>query len=270
MRKTILVPVEKTFCDAHLARDGSEVEATATLTLGRHAWDLCVEHDVTFGRYLVDALGVPGEAVAEPEVVPVEPEPSPTSMKPSPVAAEDERDGQEQEEQPRIICPAEWHEAQRGHDDHPVVPEQPSVMVSGDVPGYSWDDAREAVRNAGYRVVGRADDSTVLLILGEGGDRNEIKLRDAAERSIPCMDVRAPGRFRDAVRAGELVGGDPLPEPVKVGPKVMSERERNRVIRAWARENGWPNLPAQGRVPMHVRHCWDLAQQDTEGKAVAA
>ncbi|MFE0046255.1 hypothetical protein [Streptomyces albireticuli] len=264
VRKTILVPVEKTFCDAHMARDGSEVEATATLTLGRHAWDLCVEHNVTFGRYLVDALGVPGEPVAEPEAVPDDDEPLPV------VAAEDEHDDQEQEEQPRIICPAEWHEAQREHDDRPVAPERPSVMVSGDVPGYAWDEARMAVRNLGYEVVGRADESTVLLVLGEGGDRNVTKLRDAAERGLPVMDVRAPGRFRDAVRAGELVGSDPLPEPAKVGPKVMSERERNRVIRAWARENGWPNLSAQGRVPMHVRHCWDLAQQDAEGKAVAA
>ncbi|MFC5148081.1 hypothetical protein [Streptomyces aureoversilis] len=249
VRKTILVPVEKTFCDAHMARDGSEVEATATLTLGRHAWDLCLEHDVTFGRYLVDALGVPGEAVAEPEAVPDDDEPL------SVVAADEKHDDQVQEERP---------------DGDATEPDGPSVVVTGDVPGYSWDDARDAVRNAGYRVVGRADESTVLIICGEGAERNATKLRDAAERSLPVMDVRTPGRFRDAVGSGKFTGGDPLPEPAKVGPKVMSERERNRVIRAWARENGWPNLSAQGRVPMHVRHCWDLAQQDAEGKAVAA
>ncbi|WP_251061008.1 hypothetical protein [Streptomyces sp. ISL-100] len=51
----------------------------------------------------------------------------------------------------------------------------------------------------------------------------------------------------------------------------MSERERNRMIRTWARQNGWPNLSAQGRVPMHVRHAYDLAHQDaSEGKAAAA
>ncbi|WP_405998616.1 histone-like nucleoid-structuring protein Lsr2 [Streptomyces sp. NBC_00829] len=146
----------------------------------------------------------------------------------------------------------------------------PSVMLAGEVPGYDWDTAREAVRNLGFEVVGRADESTVLLILGEGGERNGTKLTDAAERGIPCMDVREPGRFKAAVCAGELVGGDPLPEPVKVGPKVMSERERNRAVRAWARENGHA-VPTKGRIPMSVRHAYDLAHRDgAEGKAAAA
>ncbi|MEU4211193.1 hypothetical protein AB0F13_14565 [Streptomyces sp. NPDC026206] len=256
MRKTILVPVEKLLCDAHIARDGSEVEATKTLTLGDSAWHLCLEHNVTFGRYLVDALGTPEGASAEP--APVTPESVPDDDGPLPVVAVgDEHDDQVQEEQP-------------GDGTTEAVP-VPSVMVTGTIPGYDWDTAREAVRNMGYEVVGRADDSTVLLILGEGGDRNGTKLRDAAERGLPVMDVRAPGRFRDAVRAGELIGGDPLPEPAKVGPKVMSERERNAEIRTWARRNGWPNLSAQGRVPMHVRHSYELAHQDaSEGKAAAA
>ncbi len=146
-----------------------------------------------------------------------------------------------------------------------------TVMIAGEVPGYDWDTAREAVRNLGYDVVGRADDSTVLLILGEGGDRNGTKLRDAAERGIPCMDVREPGRFKSAVRSGEFVGGDPLPEPAKLDQVRMGERERNRLIRAWARENGWPKFPAQGRVPMNVRHAYELAHREAaEGKAVAA
>lgn len=244
MRKTVLVPVQHTLCDAHIARDGSEVEAVETLTLGRHTWDLCLEHNVTFGRYLVDTLGVgltdADDSVDEPLPVVAQPEPEP---EPEPVAVS--------------VGAAETE---------PV----PSVMLAGEVPGYDWDTAREAVRNLGYEVVGRADDSTVLLILGEGGERNAAKLTDASERGIPCMDVREPGRFKAAVRAGELVGGDPLPEPAKVGPKVMSERERNRAVRAWARENGYA-VPAKGRIPMHVRHAYDLAHRDaTEGKAAAA
>ncbi|WP_405889657.1 Lsr2 family protein [Streptomyces sp. NBC_00133] len=215
-----------------------------TLTLGRHTWDLCLEHNVTFGRYLVDTLGVgltdADDSVDEPLPVVAQPEPEP---EPEPVAVS--------------VGAAETE---------PV----PSVMLAGEVPGYDWDTAREAVRNLGYEVVGRADDSTVLLILGEGGERNAAKLTDASERGIPCMDVREPGRFKAAVRAGELVGGDPLPEPAKVGPKVMSERERNRAVRAWARENGYA-VPAKGRIPMHVRHAYDLAHRDaTEGKAAAA
>ncbi|GCD45364.1 Lsr2 family protein [Streptomyces paromomycinus] len=247
MRKTVLMPVEKVLCDAHIARDGSEVEATDTLTLGRHAWDLCLEHNVTFGRYLCDALGAPSEGVAtEPEPVSV-PVAEPV---PAPVAECDEPDVSEEASEPEPVR---------------------SVMIAGEVPGYDWDTARDAVRNAGYEVVGRADDSTVLLILGEGGERNGHKLRDASERGIPCMDVRTPGRFKSAVLSGEFVGGDPLPEPVTVDRSGMSDRERNRVIRAWARENGWPALPVQGRVPMQVRHAYELAHQDApEGKAVAA
>ncbi|MGW6456717.1 Lsr2 family DNA-binding protein [Streptomyces sp. NPDC055078] len=146
-----------------------------------------------------------------------------------------------------------------------------SVMLSGEVPGYDWESAREAVRNLGYTVVGRADDSTVLLILGEGGERNAAKLLAARERGIPCMDVRAPGRFKAAVCAGELVGGDPLPEPVKTVRSGMSERERNKLIREWARANGW-TLASQGRIPMDVRHAYGMAHQDdsSAGKAAAA
>lgn len=254
MRKTVLMPVEKVLCDAHIARDGSEVEATDTLTLGRHSWDLCLEHNVTFGRYLCDALGAPSEGeTAEPEPMSApfaEPAPAPVA-EPSPVVAErNEPDMSEGASEP---APAR------------------SVMIAGEVPGYDWDTAREAVRNMGYEVVGCADESTVLLILGEGGDRNATKLRDASERGIPCMDVRALGRFKEAVRAGELVGGDPLPEPAKVDRSGMSDRERNKVIRAWARKNGWPNLPAQGRVPMNVRHAYELAHRElVQGKAAAA
>lgn len=99
-------------------------------------------------------------------------------------------------------------------------------------------------------------------------DRNGTKLRDAAERSIPVMDARKPGRFRDAIRSGELVGGDPLPEPAKVDRSGMSERERNRAVRAWARENGF-TVPTKGRIPMHVRHAWEH-RDASEGKAIAA
>ncbi|WP_037853142.1 Lsr2 dimerization domain-containing protein [Streptomyces sp. NRRL S-340] len=244
MRKTVLVPVEYTFCDAHIARDGSEVEATSSLTLGKDTWHLCLEHDVSFGRYLCDALGAPsereavqteGESVSVVEAVPA-PEPEPEA---APVV--------ESESDPESL---------------------PSVMIAGEVPGYDWEDAREAVRNLGYDVVGRAGDSTVLLILGEGGERNATKLRDASERGIPVMDVREPGRFRSAVRSGALIGGDPLPEPAKVDRSGMSERERNHAVRAWARENGF-TVPTKGRIPMHVRHAWEH-RDASEGKAAAA
>lgn len=259
MRKTVLVPVEYRFCDAHVSRDGSEVEATDTLTLGRHSWDLCLEHNVVFGQYLCDALGVPAEGVTEPSEpgVVVVAEPASVATEPELVAnAERAADAEHGVEEVSEEAP----------DPEPVR----SVMLAGEVPGYDWESAREAVRNLGYVVVGRADDSTVLLLLGEGGERNGTKLRDAAERGIPCMDVRTPGRFKSAVVAGEFVGGDPLPEPAKVGPKVMSERERNKAVRRWAVAQGF-TVPARGRLPMHVKHAYDLAHRDaSEGKAVAA
>ncbi|GGW19384.1 hypothetical protein GCM10018980_66370 [Streptomyces capoamus] len=243
MRKTVLVPVEYIFCDAHIARDGSEVEATSSLTLGKGTWHLCL----SFGRYLCDALGAPSEREAvqtEPESVPV------VEVAPKP----------EPEPEPEAVPVGE------DPDPEPV----PSVMIAGEVPGYDWEDARGAVRNLGYEVVGRADDSTVLLILGEGGERNATKLRDASERGIAVMDVREPGRFKSAVCIGELVGGDPLPEPAKVDRSGMSERERNRAVRAWARENGYA-VPTKGRIPMHVRHAYELTHRDaSEGKAAAA
>ncbi len=255
MRKTVLVPVEKVLCDAHIARDGSEEEAAETLALGARSWDLCSEHSSTFTQYLTDALGVPETSSAH--VPAPEPAPAPEAVvvtaepvavpEPSPAVAEGVS-----EEAP---------------DSEPVR----SVMLAGEVPGYDWESARDAVRNAGFEVVGRADESTVLLILGEGGERNGTKLRDASERGIPCMDAREPGRFKSAVLSGEFTGGDPLPEPAKVDHSGMSTRERNKVIRAWARANGWPNLPAQGRVPMQVRHAYELAHRDaSEGKVAAA
>ncbi|MFF4606160.1 histone-like nucleoid-structuring protein Lsr2 [Streptomyces sp. NPDC001339] len=254
MRKTVLVPVEYTYCDAHIARDGSEVEATKTLALGDSTWHLCLEHNVTFGRYLMDALGVPEDASAEPATVAAESEPV-TVDEPAPVA----------EPSPVVAeCDAE-DVSDEAAEPEPV----PSVMISGEIDGYDWESAREAVRNLGYEVVGRADESTVLLIVGEGGDRNGTKLRDAAERGIPCMDVRTPGRFKDAVRAGELTGGDPLPEPAKVDRSDMSERERNRAVRRWARANGYA-VPDRGRIPMHVRHAYELTHRDSQGKAAAA
>lgn len=40
--------VEHTWCDAHRAKDGSQVEATEELTLAGESWDLCDEHAARF------------------------------------------------------------------------------------------------------------------------------------------------------------------------------------------------------------------------------
>ncbi|WP_411124876.1 histone-like nucleoid-structuring protein Lsr2 [Streptomyces sp. x-19] len=252
MLRTVMIPVQRRYCDAHIARDASEVEATDTLTLGARTWDLCLEHSITFGRYLIDALGVGVDTDADKSQDGPEPEPVVVAVEPEPMA------------EPSPVIEAE-DVSDEANESEPVR----SVMVAGEIDGYDWQTARDALRNAGYEVVGRADDSTVLLILGEGGERNGHKLRDARERSIPCMDVREPGRFKSGVLSGEFVGGDPLPEPAKVDRAGMSERERNRAVRQWARANDY-TVPDRGRIPMHVRHAYELTHRDSEGKAAAA
>ncbi|MYT33801.1 MULTISPECIES: histone-like nucleoid-structuring protein Lsr2 [unclassified Streptomyces] len=255
MRKTVLVPVVRTFCDAHIARDGSEVEATEALALGDSTWHLCLEHNVIFGRYLVDALGVPEDASVEP---------APATSDPESVAVVDSVPVAEPSPVVESECDAEGV-SEEATDPQPV----PSVMISGEIDGYDWEDARQAVRNLGYEVVGRADDSTVLFICGNGAERNATKLRDARERDLSVMDATLPGRFKAAVLAGEFVGGDALPEPAKVGPEAMSGRERNAKVRAWGRANGY-SIPTKGRIPIHVRHAYELTHGDASGGQVAA
>jgi hypothetical protein len=232
MRTTVLVPVEKTFCDAHLAKDGSQEEATESLTIAGHAWDLCLEHGIVFTRYLMDALGVPGQ----PEAVPVAAEP--------PVAEAEHYDQDDTEDD---VTEAE-----------PEV--RPTVMVSGEIPGYEWDDAREAVRRMGYEVVGRADANTVLIICGEGAERATKKLKDAVEFSIPCFDATRPGAFRDAVCAGSFRGGDPLPEPVRKDAQAVREDKAKapQAIREWAAANGVTVRP-KGRIPVSVVEAYQRA-----------
>ncbi|MFJ5120661.1 histone-like nucleoid-structuring protein Lsr2 [Kitasatospora sp. NPDC088548] len=237
MRTTVLVPVERVFCDAHIARDGSEEEATESLTIAGRAWDLCLEHGVVFTRYLMDALGVPGQ----PEAVPVAAEPTVTVAEPAmPESEHDQQDDTEDD-----VTEAES-----------VV--RPTVLVSGEIPGYEWDDAREAVRNLGYAVVGRADANTVLIIVGEGAERATKKLQDAVEFSIPCFDARRPGAFRDAVCAGEFKGGDPLPEPVRVDAQAVKTKSEAQAIRDWAKAQGY-TVNAKGPIPASVRHAYRVA-----------
>ncbi|MGW4804208.1 Lsr2 family DNA-binding protein [Kitasatospora sp. NPDC004272] len=243
MRTTVMVPVERVFCDAHIARDGSKVAAVESLTLAGRAWDLCTEHAAVFSRYLLDALGAP----AEHGTVAGEPEAADT------VVVQDDQDDSEED-----MAEAEPED-------------RPTVLVSGEIPGYEWDDAREAVRNLGYEVVGRADASTVLIICGEGAERATKKLQDAVEFGIPCFDATRPGAFRDAVCAGEFKGGDPLPEPVrKDAQAIRSERSTPKseaqAIREWAAAQGL-TVSAKGPISGSVRHAYRVATRDDQQAA---
>ncbi|BAJ32370.1 MULTISPECIES: histone-like nucleoid-structuring protein Lsr2 [Kitasatospora] len=245
MRTTVMVPVERVFCDAHIARDGSEVEAKDCLTLAGHAWDLCLEHSIVFSRYLRDALGSPAEPASA-----------------APVAAETTTPEAEQEDR----------QDDTEEDMAEAEPEvRPTVLVSGEIPGYEWDDAREAVRNLGYEVVGRADASTVLIICGEGAERATKKMRDAVEFGIPCFDATRPGAFRDAVCSGEFKGGDPLPRPVrKDAQAVRSERStlksEAQAIREWATAQGLA-VSAKGPISGSVRHAYRVATRNDQQAA---
>ncbi|RLV10245.1 hypothetical protein CTZ27_03230 [Streptomyces griseocarneus] len=145
----------------------------------------------------------------------------------------------------------------------PAVPERRSVMLAGEIPGYTWEEARDALRAAGVDVVGKADESTVLLILGERGENNLRKVRAARERDIPCMNAAVPGRFDEAVRSGLWVGGDPLPEPAKQDRTGPSSSEQSKEIRAWAKRQGYK---VKKRMPLseHIRVAYELAHQTEE------
>ncbi|MFD7162713.1 Lsr2 family DNA-binding protein [Streptomyces violascens] len=218
MRKTIQVITytDATVCDACLQKDGTDVVASDVLSLGSRSWDLCPSHAKRFGSWLADALD-------ESEVT----EPDDVQHQGQEHAGVEDGETAGQVVSAHVGTDVEMaaqHVQERNRADTASVP-QPSVMVSGVVEGYDWDSVRDAVRNLGYRVVGRADDSTVLLIAGTGAEKATAKLRDAQERSIPCMDVTVSGRFRDAVCAGELRGGDPLPGPVRKDAQAVREEQ---------------------------------------------
>lgn len=243
---TVPEPVAEMFCAAHIARDGSQVEATTTLSLGERAWELCQEHEDRFAGFLVEALGEPGD------------EPQHDHEEETQDAFDDDHEHEADDEAEDAHEPDERPIEDEAQEQD--VQERPSVMITGEIPGYSWDEAREAVRNAGYDIAGRAKDSTVLILCGVGAEKNASKLRDVRERGIPCMDVTRPGRFRDAVLKGEFTGGDPLPEPVKATPSGLSDREKNDRIREWGRRQGY-ELKDRGRLPLNVRVAYERAHE---------
>uniref|UniRef100_A0AAU2VAL0 Lsr2 family protein n=1 Tax=Streptomyces sp. NBC_00003 TaxID=2903608 RepID=A0AAU2VAL0_9ACTN len=267
MRKTVqVISYEtRTLCDGCIAKNATETEASEALTLGERSWDLCPVHAERFGSYLADALGGSAAVSEVTEVHDVEPVATANIV----VAEHADVEHQDHEEQGnhvdvrhgQPVVGADVGNAVSQHDvpagqhvnaDVGVYVEpEPSVMVSGVVEGYDHDSVRDAVRNLGYRVVGRADETTVLLIAGHGAEKATAKLRDAMERKLACLDATVPGRFRDAVCRGELTGGDPIPEPVRKDAQAMRE---------WARANGY-NVSERGRISMQVKHAYKLAQQ---------
>ncbi|MET7986287.1 histone-like nucleoid-structuring protein Lsr2 [Streptomyces sp. NPDC005281] len=257
MRKTVVIEVEKTFCDA-CVRKGVEVEATEVLSLvtsaegaSDRAWDLCLVHSVTFGRYLIDTLGMGegtvSEAAAESVSVPeVDEHQGVTEAEPEAVA-----------EQPAEAAPVA--EAER----------KGSVVVAGLPDDYSVTDYRAALTNLGYKTVHKAQGDTVGIIVGTNGANAVGKLLDASEKALPCLDTNEqPGAFRAAVSAGVLTFPHAVPAVAKVYAVRSTEPEAGspEAIRAWAKANG-VHCASKGRISAKIREAY---KADAAGKADAA
>ncbi|MFE4716231.1 histone-like nucleoid-structuring protein Lsr2 [Streptomyces sp. NPDC056728] len=258
MRKVVVVEIEKTYCDACIRKD-VEVEATEVLSLATsvkdaqdRAWDLCLEHSITFSRYLIDTLGVGDGTVPEaaPELVSVpevDEHQDVTEAEPEAVA-----------EQPAEAAPVA------------EVERKGSVVVAGLPDDYSVTDYRVALTNLGYKTVHKAQGDTVGIIVGTNGANAVGKLLDASEKTLPCMDTNAePGAFRAAVQSGLLTFPQEIPAPAKVYAVRSTEPEAGspEAIRAWAKANG-VHCASKGRISAKIREAY---KADTmAGKAVAA
>jgi hypothetical protein len=236
---------------------GAEVEATEVLSLATavegasdRAWDLCVSHSVTFGRYLIDTLGmgdgtVP-QAAAPVSMHEVDEHQDVTEAEPEAVA-----------EQPAEVAPLA------------EVERKGSVVVAGLPDDYSVTDYRAALTNLGYKTVHKAQGDTVGIIVGTNGTNAVGKLLDASEKALPCLDTNEqPGAFRAAVSAGVLTFPHAVPAVAKVYAVRSTEPEAGspEAIRAWAKANG-VHCASKGRISAKIREAY---KADMAGKASAA
>jgi hypothetical protein len=248
MRKTVVIEVEKTYCDACMRKD-VEVEATEVLSLATsvegasdRAWDLCLEHSITFGRYLIDTLGIGDGTVSVHEV-------------------DEHQDVTEVEPQAVAEQPAEAEPLAE-------VERKGSVVVAGLPDDYSVTDYRAALTHLGFKTVHKAQGDTVGIIVGTNGANAVGKLLDASEKALPCLDTNEqPGAFRAAVSAGVLTFPHEIPAPAKVYAVRSTEPEAGspEAIRAWAKANGVP-CASKGRISARIREAY---KADMAGKAAA-
>ncbi|MFI5973953.1 histone-like nucleoid-structuring protein Lsr2 [Streptomyces sp. NPDC051452] len=255
MRKTVVIEVEKTYCDA-CVRKGVEAEATEVLTLATsvedaqdRAWDLCLEHSITFGRYLIDTLGVGDGTV-------------PQAAAPVPVPEVDEHQ-EVTEVEPEAV-------AEQPAEAEPVaeVERKGSVVVAGLPDDYDVSDYRAALTNLGYKTVHKAQGDTVGIIVGTNGANAVGKLLDASEKTLPCLStIEQPGAFKAAVQSGVLTFPHEVPAPAKVYAVRSTEPEVGspEAIRAWAKANGVP-CASKGRISARIREAY---KADMAGKAAA-
>ncbi|MFD5700886.1 Lsr2 family DNA-binding protein [Streptomyces lasiicapitis] len=222
--------MEKVVCDGCLSKDGTQTEATETLNLGDRSWDLCLEHSVRFSQYLVDALGtgLPDEETeAETE-----------AQAPSAVA--------EPEEPTPDVDLADY--VLRITDSRPASKGKP-LDANTQAAQAQWSRHRE--RLAALPDKERTDYEKWCAAEGKDArlTASHVEFRGFMWANFPHM----ARTYADAMRS--------TPQRQDAGP--LSERERNRAVRQWARANGF-DVPARGRIPMAVSHAYRLAHEQGE------
>ncbi|MBT2401063.1 histone-like nucleoid-structuring protein Lsr2 [Streptomyces sp. ISL-100] len=258
MRTTVQVIsyVEKVVCDGCLSKDGTQTEATDTLNLGERSWDLCLEHSVRFSRYLVDALGagLPSDAL---EAEPVESVPESVTVEPETDVQGDAPAVEETEEPTAEADLADY--VSRIRDNRKARNGKP-LDANSQAARAQWSKHRE--RLAALPEKERAD--YVKWCAAEGKDArlsaSHVEFRGFMWSNFPHM-ARA---YADAMRGTSQQQEQTAPaEPVTPDACHLSDRERNKAVRQWARENGF-DVPARGRIPMAVSQAYRLAHESRE------
>ncbi|MFC8196635.1 histone-like nucleoid-structuring protein Lsr2 [Streptomyces sp. NPDC057298] len=251
MRTTVQIIsyVERVVCDGCLSKDGTETEATETLSLGDRSWDLCTTHDDRFSRYLIDALG-PGLPTEQTEAEPVVsvPESATVELEPSPVVAENAEPTPDADLVDYCDRITDSRKARKGKP----------LDATSQAAQAQWSKHRERLTVLPEKE--RAD--YVKWCATEGKDAeltaSHVEFRGFMWSNFPYM-ARA---YADAMR-GVPQQEQTSAETVTPEERPLTDRERNKAVRQWARANGF-DVPARGRIPMTVTHAYRLAHEERE------
>ncbi|MER5441109.1 hypothetical protein [Streptomyces sp. NPDC002790] len=149
--------------------------------------------------------------------------------------------------------------------DLEAVRERPSVVVTGEIPGYDHATARTAIENLGYRIAGHVQEDTAVIVCGLRPAQHKVD--EAREHNTPAFDGTQPKALARAVAAGDLeslvgLGVDDLPsvqamQPKKTAEDIKAEREAE-ATRAWASGIGFELDPADD-IPPAIRAAYAQA-----------
>ncbi|MGK5496410.1 hypothetical protein [Streptomyces sp. URMC 125] len=189
-----IIEIEAVTCDA-CAKVGQESEATEVLTIKGDSYDLCDPHADKFAARFRELFG-PGQSEDQDEA---EPE-------------DDGDDFEDQDDEPGEES-AQTPAGLRG-----------SVVITGEVQGYTAKEARTAVERLGYTIAGHVDEDTVLIVTGHRPAPH--KIAEAREYGTPVLNtVEHPKAFGRGIAAGEL-------SPAGSLPKVTNRKKTAADVRA--------------------------------------